>query len=81
MNPEIETVSVLTNNNNHSFTFLMRWDLRLGKSGIIKVEGLGFKLTPRSTNMLRATASQHGKMQTHPHAKAKGLQPPGPRVC
>lgn len=57
MNLEIEIVFVLINNNNYLFIFLMRWDLRFGKLGIIKVEGFGFKLTLRSINMFRVIVS------------------------
>lgn len=48
MNPDTENVSALTNKNNYSFPLLLKWDCRLGKSGMIDVENLGFKLIPRA---------------------------------
>ena len=66
MNPDTENVSTLTNKNNHSFPLLLKWGCRLGKSGMIDVENLGFKLIPRAqtcpelplTNMINVDTSR-----------------------
>lgn len=65
MNPDTENASTLTKKNNHSFPLLLKWRCRLGKSEMIDVENLGFKLIPRAqtcpelplTNMINEDTS------------------------